>query len=258
MGCRSRPCVLLQWRAATRSAADTCGVCARPGRGQAARSLSRRDLPCRGMRGQTEDMSRDYYKYGISVATDGAVSFGRARYCTRVPVSRAQMAQIVAYLNAQNALYRNGDRRLDWKLFQDDCRHLARNALSAAEIWPMWPTDMPLLIAMFDFPVPKNECVDLVQRSNAPATLVRGRCTRTRIRDATCCGSVGCHGGQAPWSKSRRRRSRTRSMTPISDWRSTTIVFCNRINGSSTRSSASHAISTSSRICDISPRCSGG
>ena len=205
-----------------------------------------------------KDMSRDYYKYKISVATDYAVSFGRARYCTRVPVRRAQMAQIVAYLNAQNAPYRDGDRRLDWKLFQDDCRHLARNALSAAGIWPVWRPDMPLLIAMFDFPVPKNEFVDLVQRSNDPATLVRWRCTRTRIRDATCCGSVDRHGGQVPWSQSRRRRSRTRSMTPIPDWRSTTIVFCNRIDVGSTRSSASHAISTSSRICGISPRCSGG
>lgn len=117
------------------------------------------------------DMSRDDYKYEVSVATDYAISFGRGRYCARVPVNRAQMARMVTFLNAQNAPYRSGDQVFDWKLFQDNCIHLAHNALSAAGIWPVWPTDMPLLFAILDFPVPKNEFVNLVRRTNDPTTL---------------------------------------------------------------------------------------
>ena len=33
-------------------------------------------------------------------------------------------------------------------------------------LWPEWPTDRPLLISAFDFPVPKNEFVNLMRRTN--------------------------------------------------------------------------------------------
>lgn len=105
------------------------------------------------------------YQYEISVATDYAITFGRNRYCARVPVDRAQMQTIITYLNDQNAPYRNGVP-FDWNLFEHNCAHLNHNALAAADIWDEWPTDRFILISLFDFPVPKNEFVNLMRRTN--------------------------------------------------------------------------------------------
>ena len=105
-------------------------------------------------------------KYEVSVATDYAVNLGRGRYCARVPASRAQLAAMVAFLNAQNAPYRSGARVFEWSVFADNCIHLAHNALAAAGLWQPWRTDRPLLVSMFDFPVPKNEFVNLMRRAN--------------------------------------------------------------------------------------------
>jgi len=105
------------------------------------------------------------YKYEISVATDYAITFGRNRYCARVPLDRAQMHAVVTYLNQQNQPYRDGEP-FDWNLFEHNCAHLNHNALAAADIWNDWPTDRPFLISVLDFPVPKNEFVNLMRRTN--------------------------------------------------------------------------------------------
>jgi hypothetical protein len=111
--------------------------------------------------------SKEDYKYEVSIATDYAISFGRGRFCARVPVTRAQTARMITFLNAQNAPYRNG-KKFEWSIFQNNCIHLAHNALAAAGVWGKWPIDMPLLFAIFDFPVPKNEFVNLMRRINDP------------------------------------------------------------------------------------------
>jgi len=105
------------------------------------------------------------YQYELSVATDYAITLGRNRYCARVPLDQAQMQTIVAYLNEQNAPYRQGEP-FDWNLFEHNCAHLNHNALAAADIWDAWPTDRFILISLFDFPVPKNEFVNLMRRTN--------------------------------------------------------------------------------------------
>ncbi len=105
-------------------------------------------------------------KYEVSVATDYAISLGRGRYCARVPVSRAQMAAMVAFLNDQNAPYRSGAKVFEWSVFTDNCIHLAHNALAAAGLWEPWRINRPLLVSVFDFPVPKNEFVNLMRRTN--------------------------------------------------------------------------------------------
>ncbi|MBC7800138.1 MAG: hypothetical protein H7Z10_05915 [Gemmatimonadaceae bacterium] len=104
-------------------------------------------------------------KYEVSIATDYAISFGRGRYCARLPVSRVQMGAMVDFLNAQNAPYRRGDSVFEWSVFRDNCIHLAHNALAAAGLWAEWPTNRPLLVSMIDFPVPKNEFVNLMRRT---------------------------------------------------------------------------------------------
>jgi hypothetical protein len=117
-----------------------------------------------------EDMppgfDRETFKYEVSIATDYALSFGRDRYCARVPVSAAQMHRIVDYMNGLNRPYRNGKTEYEWNVFNNNCIHVAHNALAAIGFWPEWPTGLPVPLAMFDFPVPKNEFVNIVRRAN--------------------------------------------------------------------------------------------
>jgi hypothetical protein len=115
---------------------------------------------------QPAGMDRTDFMYDMSVATDYALNLGRDRYCARVPLDRAKMANIVSYLNAVNAPYRSGARVFDWNVFRNNCAHLAHNALAQAGIWPEWGTDRPWLLAALDFPVPKNEFVNLMRRAN--------------------------------------------------------------------------------------------
>ena len=102
----------------------------------------------------------------MSVGTDYATGFARGRYCARVPVTRAQMARMVAFLNEQNAPYRRGERDFRWSVFRDNCIHLAHNALAAAGLWQEWPINRFILFAALSFPVPKNEFVNLMRRTN--------------------------------------------------------------------------------------------
>ena len=111
-------------------------------------------------------LSERDYKYELSAATDYALAFGRDRYCARVPIGRARMGGVVAYLNATNAPYRRGERVFRWSVLRDNCAHLTHNALATVGLWRHWPTDRPTLVAAFDFPVPKNEFVNLMRRTN--------------------------------------------------------------------------------------------
>lgn len=111
-------------------------------------------------------MSVDAFKYEISVATDYGATFGRDCYRARVPLDAGRMARMVDYLNALNAPYRTGQRIYHWRIFNDNCVHVAHNALAAAGFWAPWPTGQSPLLAAFRFPVPKNAMVDLALRAN--------------------------------------------------------------------------------------------
>ena len=110
-------------------------------------------------------MDRRDFMYEVSIATDYAVALARYRYCGRVPVTRAQMVKIVDYLNGENAPYREG-KTFEWNVLENNCTHLVHNALAAADVWDDWPTDRFILISAFDFPVPKNEFVNIMRRTN--------------------------------------------------------------------------------------------
>lgn len=120
----------------------------------------------RFFRDKPPEMSERDYMYEISVATDYAIRFGRDVFRARVPLDAARMGRIVAYLNALNAPYRSAERRFEWRLFSDNCAHVAHNALAEAGIWAPWPTGEFFLTAAFRFPAPKNEFVDLMLRMN--------------------------------------------------------------------------------------------
>jgi hypothetical protein len=111
-------------------------------------------------------MDQRDYKYEVSIATDYAIGIGRDRYCARTPVSRAQMIKMVDYLNGVNAIYRDGKKDFEWNVLENNCAYLAHNALAAAGLWDEWKTGRFILIAAFDFPVPKNEFVNQIWRTN--------------------------------------------------------------------------------------------
>jgi hypothetical protein len=117
-------------------------------------------------RDKPDRMSRSDYMYEISVGTDYALTFGRNAFGARVPLDRQRMTAVIDYLNDLNRPYRDGLATYRWRLFNDNCSHVAHNALAAAGIWPEWPTGEFFLTAAFNFPVPKNEFVDLVLRTN--------------------------------------------------------------------------------------------
>src|SRR5713226_3652816 len=112
------------------------------------------------------NMSRRDYKYDVSVATDYAIGFGRDRYCARVPLDRERMARIVDFMNALNVDYRDGKKEFDWDVLSNNCSHVAHNALAVAGVWGTWETRRFFLFSAFDFPVPKNEFVNLMRRTN--------------------------------------------------------------------------------------------
>jgi hypothetical protein len=112
------------------------------------------------------DMSLRDYEYEISIGTDYAIDLARDRYCARVPLDRGKMAIIVRYLNGLNEPYRSGQKVFHWNVLRDNCTYLAHNALAAVGLWPESPPNRPLLIAAFDFPVPKNEFVNVMRRTN--------------------------------------------------------------------------------------------
>jgi len=117
-------------------------------------------------RDKPRGMSERDYMYEISVATDYAVRFGRDIYRTRVPLDRPRMALIVDFLNDLNTPYRKGVRVFRWNILNNNCSHVAHNALAVANIWAPWPTGQFFALAAFKFPVPKNEFVDLALRTN--------------------------------------------------------------------------------------------
>jgi hypothetical protein len=106
------------------------------------------------------------YMYEISVATDYAAQFGRNTYRARVPLDRERMSTIVDFLNRLNTPYRDGQRIYRWRILNNNCAHVAHNALAEAGLWAPWPTRQFFAIAAFKFPVPKNEFVDLMLRTN--------------------------------------------------------------------------------------------
>ena len=131
-------------------------------------------------------MSLRDYMYEVSMGTDYAVDLARDRYCARVPLDRGKMAVIVDYLNALNAPYRSGREEFHWNVLRDNCAYLAHNALAEVGLWPELRTNRPLLVAAFDFPVPKNEFVNLVRRTNDmpiadPDVLYDDETTRTAL-----------------------------------------------------------------------------
>lgn len=132
-------------------------------------------------------MTRHDFMYEASVASDYGISLGRGRFCARLPVSQAQMQRVVTFLNAQNAQYRDGKREFNMTVVGDNCSHFTHNVLAAAGLWNEWPIDRFVLISALSFPVPKNEFVNQIRRSDDlpvddPVSLFRDAATRQALQ----------------------------------------------------------------------------
>jgi hypothetical protein len=120
----------------------------------------------KAVEGRPPGESEQDYTYMISLGTDYALSYARDRYCARVPLTREQMIRAVGYLNDVNEPYAAGARQFHWSVFRNNCAHLARNALAQAHIWHGWRVEQSWPVAVFSFPTPKNEFVNLMRRLN--------------------------------------------------------------------------------------------
>jgi hypothetical protein len=99
-----------------------------------------------------------------AIGTDFALRYARTVWCSRVPVTRAMMVDIVGYLNALNADYADGDTEYNWSGYADNCVHTVRNALAAADIWAPKKTWTIKLRQLFHLAIPANEVVNLAER----------------------------------------------------------------------------------------------
>lgn len=68
-----------------------------------------------------------------SIGTDFALNFARTAYCARLPMSRAAIGKVVAYLNGVNESAQ--DSGYTWNAYTNNCSHVVHNALAAADIW---------------------------------------------------------------------------------------------------------------------------
>lgn len=118
-----------------------------------------------------EGWSRRDWQYEMSVGTDYGIALARGRFCARIPVTGPQLATMVGFLNDKNRPYREGRAVFHWSLFRDNCIHLAHNALAAAGFWQEWPTNAGWVWSVLNFPVPRNELVNLLRHATYTTTL---------------------------------------------------------------------------------------
>ena len=160
-------------------------------------------------------MSERDFMYEVSIATDYAIDLARDRFCARVPLDRGKMDIIVHYLNALNEPYRTGRKEFHWHVLTDNCAYLAHNALAAVGVWPEWPTDRPLLVAAFDFPVPKNEFVNLMRRTNDMPIADPDALYSDETAVQRCCTRDGSRPSPARWLRPGGQCNRTTCTTHI-------------------------------------------
>ena len=115
-----------------------------------------------------------------SIGTDFALNFARTAYCARLPMSRAAIGKVVAYLNEVNE--RAQESGYTWNAYTNNCSHVVHNALAAADLWDAKQTRGPGLInvvkdvlsvakglalgRMSDFSFPANNFVRAYEAGN--------------------------------------------------------------------------------------------
>jgi len=95
------------------------------------------------------------------LGTDVAIRFARSVWCTTMPLERAQLEDVVAYLNELNQR-----RSFSYNLFFDNCVDTLHNSLAAAGVWEHKEPPGGLLRGIISMGIPANEVIRLARRSN--------------------------------------------------------------------------------------------
>jgi hypothetical protein len=114
--------------------------------------------------GKPESLPMSRFIAEEAVGTDFALRYARSSFCTRVPVERSMMVEIVDWLNALNADYADGETEYNWNGYNDNCVHMVRNSLAAADIWTPKLVGTIRIRQLFNMAVPANEFVNLAER----------------------------------------------------------------------------------------------
>jgi len=109
------------------------------------------------------------YLGGQSIGTDFALRFGRDVACVRIPVTREMMGSMIAYLNAMNRRYaEDPGATFEWDGIENNCTHLALNALARVSGLRALKTDAGPVGRFFNLAIPANAFVDLAVAANGP------------------------------------------------------------------------------------------
>ncbi|MEO5970113.1 MAG: hypothetical protein ABIQ95_09310 [Bdellovibrionia bacterium] len=100
-----------------------------------------------------------------TLGTHYAIDFGRTSYCNLIPINRSQLENIVTYLNDFNEPFINRDKKYQWDPARNNCVHIARNVLAAANVISYKPVGRHYPLAIFDLLIPGQHFVSLAQLS---------------------------------------------------------------------------------------------
>ncbi len=112
------------------------------------------------------DQTSEEFLASLAIGTDYALRFSRNLWCARMPITRPMLEQAVAYLNALNREYAEGEADYQWSGYQDNCAHALRNALAHAGVWKGKSVREVKLRQLFNVAVPANEFVNLGRLGN--------------------------------------------------------------------------------------------
>lgn len=102
----------------------------------------------------------------FAFGSDFAMALTRNVYCSRIPLSRAEIATAIDKLNRLNRHYSAEGNAYNWDLFKNNCAHLTHNVLAAAGFWESLMTEAALPVELLNIAVPLNEVVDAEVRGN--------------------------------------------------------------------------------------------
>ena len=108
-----------------------------------------------------------YLAAAETLGTDFALNFGRTVFCSRLPLERRQLEDVIGYLNDLNRDYARGGRDYAWSGYNDNCSHTLHNALAAAGAWKRKSIASYRFGQLANLSVPANEFADLALLSTS-------------------------------------------------------------------------------------------
>jgi hypothetical protein len=108
-----------------------------------------------------------YLAAAETLGTDFALNFGRTVFCSRLPLERPQLEEVIEYLNDLNRDYALGGYDYNWSGYNDNCSHTLHNSLAAAGVWPEKSIASYRLGQLANLSVPANEFAELALLSTS-------------------------------------------------------------------------------------------